>query len=571
MSVRRASIQYNVPMQTLRDRVLHKVDPETVRSGPQPLFSEEEEALFVNNLKYMASLGYGYTGPEVIAKASNYAVHLGKRSKDQPLSEKWYSGLKSRWPELKTLSPRALAKERAQATSEHVVNSYYENLHTVLLANDLLDKPECIYNFDEKGVQTEHRPPKVVAEGVHAVPAITSPRSSITTILGCGNALGTQHPPYFIFIGQRMNNELLAESTPGVSGCVTDSGWSNSDTFLKYLNDHFLKFVQRPDESQPILLIFDGHRSHINIPVIEWAKQHNIILFVLPAHTSHLLQPLDVGCFGPLQRVYNSECHKFLRTSPESRITRYNVCKLACSAYAAGLSASNLRSAFQKTGIYPFQPAAISKAALAPADAYHLTPMTQNTVCSQKPSGDPRDFFSPDQELIAKKQEFESKKEHKNTVSKIVSGKCITNPVVEKKIIEFSEGQKKRKTESSKTGKVSKNKKVSKLPKPKNVQKKPLGFEPQPGPSKVVVYPSDSSDFSDTEITDSEKCCVCHKFEPEELRNIVSLVFVKWAKCDIAGCDHWTHLKFCCPQRVVRYNDSFECPCHQRNSELTEE
>lgn len=62
MSVRRASIQYGVPVQTLPDRILGKVDPEVVKPGPQPLFTQEEEAIFVEHVKTMAALEYGYTG-----------------------------------------------------------------------------------------------------------------------------------------------------------------------------------------------------------------------------------------------------------------------------------------------------------------------------------------------------------------------------------------------------------------------------------------------------------------------------------------------------------------------------
>ena len=543
-------------MQTLRDRVIGKVDIEATRSGPQSLFDEHEEAIFVEHLKSMASLGYGYTGPEVKAKASDYAVFLGKRQKGQPLSEKWYSGLKSRWPEIRTVTPRALAKERAQASSEQVVSDYFDNLHTVMTANDLIDKPECIYNFDEKGVLTEHRPPKVIA-GAGPVPAVTSNRSAITTILSCGNALGTQIPPYFIFKGQRMSPELLSDSSHGASGTVTETGWSNSEVFLKYLNEHFLKYIQRPSADQPVLLIFDGHRSHVNIPVINWAKENNVVLFVLPAHTSHILQPLDVGCFGPLQRVYNSECHTFLRSCPESRITRYNVCKLACSAYTVGLSPCNLRSAFGKTGIFPFEPSVISKDALKPAQAYKPIDSKKNSQ-QLKPLGPPEDFFLADQQFIAKKIEYESQKQQKHTLSKIVSGKCITDPTVENKILKFTvEGVKKRPESKNKK---QQSKKIKTKPSP------PKSKEPQPGPSKETIPLSDSSDFSD-EMEESDKCCVCHKFQPDELKNVVSLVFVKWAKCDYVGCDHWTHLMFCCKQRVVRHNDTFICPCHNNTEE----
>jgi hypothetical protein len=56
-----------------------------------------------------------------------------------------------RWPELKTQRPRALASSRAKCTSQDVVNSYFDELETILTKYSLKDKPHCIYNIDEKG------------------------------------------------------------------------------------------------------------------------------------------------------------------------------------------------------------------------------------------------------------------------------------------------------------------------------------------------------------------------------------------------------------------------------------
>jgi len=103
---------------------------------------------------------------------------------------------------------------------------------------------------------------------------------------------------------------------------------------------------------QPILVLYDGHKSHVSLGVIDWTKAHNIILFSLPANSSHLLQPLDVGCFGPLSRIYNNSCHKFVREN-HCKITRYNIGELGTNAYVKGLSPENLRSSFRRTGIYP--------------------------------------------------------------------------------------------------------------------------------------------------------------------------------------------------------------------------
>jgi hypothetical protein len=50
--------------------------------------------------------------------------------------------------------------------------------------------------------------------------------------------------------------------------------------------------------------------------ISDWAKKHNVVLFVLPPYTSHLTQPLDVGAFGPLKSMYSKECQMYLQKHP---------------------------------------------------------------------------------------------------------------------------------------------------------------------------------------------------------------------------------------------------------------
>lgn len=247
--------------------------------------------------------------------ASSYAVNLGKRDEQHPFGTKWYRGFIKRWPELHVVKPRSIVNVRAKAASESNVKDYFERLNSVLTKHNLKDKPHCIYNADEKGIQTEHVPPFVISSGKYT-PAITSSRSSITTIIGCGNAVGTMMPPFLIFKGKRFNADLLSGSSAWATGVVTESGCSNSKSFQTFLEDHFLRYIQRGSEYQTVILIVDGHRSHINIHVIDWAKEHNIELFVLSVHTSHIQQPLDVGCFGPLQRIYNSKMSQVYSCQP---------------------------------------------------------------------------------------------------------------------------------------------------------------------------------------------------------------------------------------------------------------
>ena len=58
------------------------------------------------------------------------------------------------------------------------------------------------------------------------------------------------------------------------------AGWFN--IFIKMVKD------------MPLLLLFDGHMTHITLPVIEKAMKERVITVKFPPHVTNVLQPLDV-------------------------------------------------------------------------------------------------------------------------------------------------------------------------------------------------------------------------------------------------------------------------------------
>ena len=258
----------------------------------------------------MAQLGYGYSNIQLQHLSGELAFDMGRRKENKPLSNNWLYGFLRRWNDrLSTLNPRKLESNRAKCATPEAVSLYFENLQDIISKYNLNNKPQCIYNLDETGLQPEHRPPNVIAPPNSKPQAIVSPRSTTTTLIGCVNALGNALPPFFIFKGKRYNPDLMKGASTGARGVMSESGWSNGDIFQQYLQDHFLPHVKGQTQDEPVLLIYDGHASHISSKLIEWAKGNNIILFVLPAHTSHLLQPLDVAIFGPFKSYYTLNVH----------------------------------------------------------------------------------------------------------------------------------------------------------------------------------------------------------------------------------------------------------------------
>ena len=196
-----------------------------------------------------------------------------------------------------------------------------------------------------------------------------------------------------------------------------------------------MKYLPQCSADNPVLIMYDGHRSHININLINWAKTQNLILFILPAHTSHMLQPLDIGCFGPFERIFNNVSHKFMLENCGKSITRYNNCKLGCSAYIKALSPENLCLSFRKAGIYPFNPDVVDPVHFKPSeplqqdeDTHLCSEGEDRSICVVAEFAQPApecssDFFS------AKKANIRTKKpptKKRRYLSHVVSGKAIT-------------------------------------------------------------------------------------------------------------------------------------------------
>jgi hypothetical protein len=106
------------------------------------------------------------------------------------------------------------------------------------------------------------------------------------------------------------------------------------------------------------LLICDGHDSHITASWIAHCMNNNIILMVLPPHSSHLTQPLDVGVFKPLKTLMASAIEPLVSTELH-RIMKAEWLLSYVQAHDGAFSIRNIQSGFSGTGIMPFNPSKV--------------------------------------------------------------------------------------------------------------------------------------------------------------------------------------------------------------------
>ncbi|KAF1922946.1 DDE-domain-containing protein, partial [Didymella exigua CBS 183.55] len=93
---------------------------------------------------------------------------------------------------------------------------------------------------------------------------------------------------------------------------VSKNSWTNNELGIKWLK-HFDEHTKERTVSSHRLLILDGHESHNLVKFHQYCEEHKIITLCMPPHSSHLLQPLDVGCFAPMKKAYGRQAELLMR------------------------------------------------------------------------------------------------------------------------------------------------------------------------------------------------------------------------------------------------------------------
>ncbi|XP_065671367.1 uncharacterized protein LOC136089330 [Hydra vulgaris] len=146
----------------------------------------------------------------------------------------------------------------------------------------------------------------------------------------------------------------------GPDGAVyttSSKGWMECPHFLEWFQSIFLMYTKHL-ANRPRVLIFDGHISHISSPLIDLAKKNNVILLRIPAHLTHLLQPLDTSVFRPVKSKWQSLLIKYARTH-NGPVSKKHFPGLLRTLFQSSFTMEQVKSGFKGTGIFPLNKDAI--------------------------------------------------------------------------------------------------------------------------------------------------------------------------------------------------------------------
>ena len=127
--------------------------------------------------------------------------------------------------------------------------------------------------------------------------------------------------------------------------------------------DHFINSIP---PARPVLLMLDSHKSHISYTTVDFCRDHGILLYALPPHTTHVLQPSEIP-FAKLKKLYGKACDKYHNDNDGMIVTKYTFTKVFGPAFIETYTPQAICNAYRSTGIWPFNPNAITSDRLDPS------------------------------------------------------------------------------------------------------------------------------------------------------------------------------------------------------------
>ncbi|KIJ70358.1 hypothetical protein HYDPIDRAFT_78831 [Hydnomerulius pinastri MD-312] len=228
--------------------------------------------------------------------------------------------------------------------------------------------PECIWGVDETGFQPGGGSSQERALGAAGKQVQYQQRSGNReniTVLVTICADGTTIAPAVIFKGKAYQSKWIENNPLKASVGYSKKGWTDGEIGALWIKQ-FNEQTREKADGRARLLLVDGHNSHYTHAFLEYARQHKIHILCYPAHSTHIYQGLDVAVFGVLKQYWSEERDQWVREKGE-KVTKKNFLAIYGAAHVRALTVETIKSAFRKTGVWPFDPTVITTDVMAPA------------------------------------------------------------------------------------------------------------------------------------------------------------------------------------------------------------
>lgn len=353
-SLRATARAYGVAETTLRDRRRGATNRRAAHHHQQRLSPPQEDFLVQWILDEDTRMQ-----PPSHARVREMAGRILVMNGDSaPLGKMWLKSFLSRQPRVASIVGRRLESVRAEAAKPALIRDFYQRFERIRLEHNV--RLEDIYNVDETGlalgVCNNHQ---VLASSKKKKAYFKSPETrEWVTVVECISATGNKLRPLVIFNGGSLQTDWFPSDIPDWFFTTSQKGWTSNTIGI-----HWLKSIFDPDTKPSCttyrMLVIDGHSSHASVDFMWHCRMNKIVVLYLPAHSSHMLQPLDVAPFGKLKPKYRSIINELSTFDDAAPIKKQRFIRSYNQAREEALSKQIIRAGWRGAGIVPLNPAKV--------------------------------------------------------------------------------------------------------------------------------------------------------------------------------------------------------------------
>jgi hypothetical protein len=343
---------WNVPPQSIRNHYIMPAQKfrDAADEDRRLLLPGEERALLERCL-FMDDFSIP-PDREMIEKLATVILH-SRLPGHPPLGHHWVDRFVKRYPdECKFIHAKQIPADRANADNWEINVDFFEKLKRNIMKYKI--EADTLWNMDEKGFilglgkarkrlcRQGRRDPQFKEQGN---------RESCTTVCSI-SAEGKSVTPLIVFKGKtQLAGWHRKKKTEEYYYAVQENGYIDTHITIEYMTKIFGPETEKIAKNRWRMLIYDGFDTHLHPDVIEYLWRNKIVPFCLPPHTSHVLQPLDVGVFSSLQTAYGTAVNK-----QRAGVDKEDFPDLFAFARQRSFTRENIQAGFKQTGIWPFNP-----------------------------------------------------------------------------------------------------------------------------------------------------------------------------------------------------------------------
>jgi hypothetical protein len=386
---------FRVPYQRLRARANGRKSLHQTAAKNFKLTLEQDSAIEAY-IKRLDQLNICARPMMVVACANSLLRLANRKSAEGPpptVNQRWLKRWLQRRPELHIKRQRRLEMDRLLSHDHYDIKDWYDGYWRLRQQHGILDAD--VWNMDETGFRIGiGKDQWIITYHPKKRHFLASPddRTSLTMV-ECVSGAAQVIPPLIILEGSAFLERYFTDLPDEYLVAMSETGYNNDELGYAWAK-HFVRYSAQNQKGNVRMLLFDGFDAHCTREFLEVLEDNRVIPYRLPPHSSHLLQPLDVGPFQPYKHWHAEAVDMATRLGCTS-FNKVEFLAAVKSIRKKTFTTPSISRGWRLTGLIPYKPSMVLDKIKAENPRHAMRPSTPSRQTPPLLSSSPRLMETP--------------------------------------------------------------------------------------------------------------------------------------------------------------------------------